>query len=162
MLTDEALQEIVAGKVDAEFAHGVETNRVFRVGRWVYKIRRENFEVIDLHNKFFGDVTPYEMVAKVAGGTILYRQPFVDLIPGSGEEARVELFEILKRRFSDVMRIEFEMWADGWLFDDLKDANLGLLKGSRQLAVVDCLIRPRTKDEVLEEWQRYSVAVNLA
>ena len=161
VLTDEALQEMFAGKVDEEFTHGVETIRVFRIGRWVYKIRRENFDVIELHNKFFGDVTPYEKVANVADGTILYRQPFVELMPGSGEEARTELFEILKRRYSDVMRIEFEMWADGWHFDDLKDANLGLLKGSRKLAVLDCLIRQRTKEEVLDIWQRDSIAAEL-
>lgn len=135
-----------------EFQHGVETSRVYRRGRWIYKERRSNFEIIELHNRFFGELTKYTVLTREEGCWHI-RQPYIEFVLNSGELARQLLFEKFVERFGDAIRTEAEIWAGGFLFDDLKDPNIGIDMVTGQPAVIDCLIRRWSKEDVIDLWR---------
>lgn len=135
-----------------EFRCGAETSRVYRRGSWVYKERRSNFGIIELHNRFFGTLTPYTVLERNESHWLV-RQPYISFVPDSGEEARRMLFEQFAVNFVDAIRTDLEIWAGGFLFDDLKDGNIGIDVATTQPAVIDCLIRPWSKHDVLNLWR---------
>ena len=51
--------------IEQDLEHGIETLRVYRRGPWVYKVRTSNLDIIPLHNRFFGDLTPYSIVKPI-------------------------------------------------------------------------------------------------
>ena len=133
--------------------HGMETIHVYRDGDSVYKYRRpetvrgSELEKVRRHNELFGDRTKYEVVgvAEDENGnpSIVLKQPYVDLMPRSGNFARKQLEADLRRRFGDVevSRDGMEMRAGGWVIDDLKDVNIGIDSKTGRYAVVDALVR---------------------
>lgn len=109
--------------IEQDLEHGIETLRVYRRGPWVYKVRTSNLDIIPLHNRFFGDLTPYSIVKRQQDG-VLIRQPYIQLVPNSSQCARERLFEEFWEKFGDAIRTDYEIWAAGYLFDDLKDVNI--------------------------------------
>lgn len=143
---------------DAEFRPGAETLKVFRIGEWVYKIRHANLDYANFewHNDFFGDMTPYKVLAEgVYKGyeVLLLRQPYVKIVPDSNAEARRQLGRFLCSRFGTVLEADAEMWGDGWHFDNLGGANVGVDSRTGEFVVVDCLIRRRGESEVVGIWK---------
>ena len=61
---DGYIESVADGQPIEELRHGMETAKVIRVGDWIYKLCCSNIDVarIELHNKYFGDTTGYEIL----------------------------------------------------------------------------------------------------
>lgn len=154
---DGYIESVADGQSIEELRHGMETAKVIRVGDWIYKLRCSNIDVarIELHNKYFGDTTGYEILddAEWHGITgMLLRQPYIDIVPNSNAEGQRLLAEDLLGKYGRVLVTEDEMWADGTLFDNLGYDNVGINRLNGNYAVVDCLVSKWAEDDVRDLW----------
>lgn len=149
---------------------GMHTVLVVRDETWVYKVCRSDelpwlWEQVKLHNRFFGDQTAYSFhgVAEIKNAPqLILQQPYVMMKKDSGHEARAQLLVWLRERFgaAQINEDESEIHAGGWMFDDLKDANIAINLNTDRFVVVDCIIHPLNTMhadlhwEVDKEWWR--------
>ena len=156
---DGYIESVADGHSIVELRHGMETTKVVRVGDWIYKLRCTNMDVarIELHNKYFGDTTGYEILGDVeCHGIIglLLRQPYIDIVPNSNAEGQRLLADDLLVKYGRVLVAEDEMWADGTLFDNLGYDNVGINRLCGNYAVVDCLVSKWSENDVRNLWQK--------
>ena len=156
---DRYIESVANGLLIVELQHGMETAKVVRVGDWVYKLRCSGIDVerIELHNKYFGDITGYEILGNaqwhdIAG--LLMRQPYIDIVPNSNAEGQRLLAEDLLSKYGRVLVAEDEMWADGTLFDNLGYDNVGVNSFNGKYAVVDCLASKWSEYNVRDLWNK--------
>lgn len=149
---------------------GMHAVLVVRDGTWVYKVCRSDelpwlCEQVNFHNRFFGDQTAYSFhgIVEIKGAPqLVLRQPYVVMKQGSGHEARTQLLNWLREQFgaAQINEEESEIHSGGWMFDDLKDANIAINIDTGRFVVVDCIIHPLNTMhadlhwEVDKEWWR--------
>ena len=154
---DEYIVCCAGDKSVIELRHGIESARVVRVGEWVYKLRCKNIseEYIELHNKYFGNSTGYEMLGWAQSDDVkgvLLKQPYIDMIPESNARGQKLMANDLLNKYGRVLVVEDEMWCNGYLFDNLNGGNVGVNRQNEKYAVVDCLIRERSEKSVRDLW----------
>ena len=156
---DGYIESVADGQPIVELRHGMETAKVIRVGSWVYKLRSSNIDVarIELHNKYFGNTTGYEILGDVECHGVeglLLRQPYIDIVHNSNAEGQRLLAKDLLSKYGRVLVAEDEMWADGTLFDNLGYDNVGVNSFNGNYAVVDCLVSKWSEDDVRDLWRK--------
>lgn len=154
---DQCIVRVANGVEIIELAPGIETLKVVRVGEWVYKFRIRNIDRcrLQLHQALFGDKSGYAIIGEgeCAGESgLILKQPYIEMLQGSKEEAQRQLVAELIGKFGKVLMANDEMWSGGYWLDDLKSGNIGIDATSRKYAVIDCLISKSGEAYVKQFW----------
>lgn len=148
---------------------GTEARTVLRVGPYVYKFYdlgeyAKHKRKIELHNKLFEARTAYEIIGSVKDPEtnttqLVVRQPFIEFVPNSGDDARKQLAKDFAKRFGGdsvwihslehypsygALEGDWYIKPKNLALDDLKNLNIGIDKQTGEYAVIDCIINEST------------------
>ncbi len=114
---------------------------------------KDRLERLQLHNKFFGNQTPYTIEGWSKGEEsellLVVSQPYIECEENSFEAAQKQLLMDLLQRFNEVRIFDMSRCYQDWMlldngqeysFGDLKAGNVCLNAHTGTYAVIDCII----------------------